>query len=132
MENKTPENKRIERIEEILSSQLERRNANMLENHAQTIVVFVILAVLSWVGYSILLQTDVSNKTNVTLEVLKNDVAYMKEAIDKASNTLVSKNEFSASNSQMQKDIADNRARLRLIEINYSSHLTYNELKVVD
>lgn len=120
MENKTPENKRVERIEEILSSQLERRNANMLENHAQTIVVFVILAVLSWVGYSILLQTDVSNKTNVTLEVLKNDVAYMKEALDKASNTLVSKNEFSVSNSQMQKDIADNRARLRLIEISYN------------
>lgn len=125
MENKIPEDIKLARIEEILASHIERRNDTMLENHAQTIVVFVILAVLSWVGYSILQQTIVSNKTNVSLEVLKNDVSYMKAALDKASSTHVHKNEFNVATNEMQKDIADNKARLRLIERN-TGH-TFND-----
>ncbi len=114
--DKSSEETKIERIEEILAGHLERRNDTMLENHAQTVIVFVILAVLSWVGYSILLQTETSNKTNISLEVLKNDVSYMKAALDKASSTHVNITEFRIANASVQKELADTKARVRLLE----------------
>ena len=116
--DKSPEEIKIDRIEEILASHIERRSETMLENHAQTVIVFVILGVLSWVGYSILQTGEKIAQTNVSIEVLKNDVSYMKTALDKAASNHVSKNEFNIQTGQMQNDLADTKARLRLLEQN--------------
>lgn len=107
---------KIDRIEEILANQLAGRSKTMLENHAQTVIVFVILGVLSWVGYSILQNSKMLNQTNVSMEVMKNDINYMKTSLDKASSNYVSKNEFRISAHQLQKDLAETKARLRLLE----------------
>ena len=108
----------MERVEEILATHVERRNTTMLENHAQTIIVFVILAVLSWVGYSILETGKSINDTNVSIEVLKVDVKYMKTALDKAASTHVNINEFRISTHALQKEVSDSKARIRLLEQN--------------
>ena len=107
---------RMERVEEILAAHVERRNTTMLENHAQTVIVFVILAVLSWVGYSILETGKSINDTNVSIEVLKNDVKYMKTALDKAASSHVHISEFRISTNALQKEVSDSKARIRLLE----------------
>ncbi len=115
--DKTTETK-IERIEDILATHLERRKDTMLENHAQTVIVFVILGVLSWVGYSILQTGEQIAKQNVSMEVMKNDISYMKTALDKASSTHVNQTEFQISTEQLRKEVSDTKARLRLLEQN--------------
>ncbi len=40
----------------------------------------------------------------------------MKSALDKASSTHVNKNEFQSAVGQMQREMADTKARLRLLE----------------
>ena len=115
--DKTTETK-IERIEDILATHLERRKDTMLENHAQTVNVFVILGVLSWVGYSILQTGEQIAKQNVSMEVMKNDISYMKTALDKASSTHVNQTEFQISTEQLRKEVSDTKARLRLLEQN--------------
>lgn len=112
---KTTEEK-VKRVEEILANQIERRNDTMLENHAQTVIVFVILGVLSWVGYSILQTGDKIAAQNVSMEVLKNDVGYLKSAFDKASSSHVNKTEFQIYTKQLQKEVSDTKARLRILE----------------
>lgn len=109
MTNQSATDKKLERVEEILANRLERRTTSMLENHFQTLIVFIILGVMSWVGYSI-------NQTNVSVEVLKNDVSYMKAALDKASSTHVNINEYIIAKEAMQKEVSDAKARIRLLE----------------
>jgi len=112
----------IDRIEEILASNLERRKVGMFENHAQTVVVFVMLGVLSWVGYSILEADKTTHKTNISLEVLKNDVSHIKSVVDKAASTYLPISEFTISVRQLQKDIAETKARVNILENNSSSN----------
>ena len=116
MENKEGTFDRMNRVEEILANQLERRAGTMLENHTQTVIVFVILAVLSWVGYSILESGKSVNDLSVSIEVLKTDVKYMKTALDKASSNHVNINEFRISTNALQKEVSDSKARIRLLE----------------
>jgi hypothetical protein len=106
----------IDRIEAILANNLERRRANMFENHAQTVVVFVMLGVLSWVGYSILQADDDRHKTNITLEVLKNDVSYIKAVVDKAASMYVPKTEFAISIEQITEDMKETKDRVSVLE----------------
>ena len=113
--DKTTEEK-LSRVEEILANQIERRNDTMLENHAQTVIVFVILGVLSWVGYSILQTGDKIAEQNVSMEILKNDVKYMKSALDKAASNHVSNTEFRVYSEQLRKELSDTKARVRLLE----------------
>lgn len=103
------EAERLCRIEALLNNHSKGRQKTMLETHAQTIVVFILLGVMSWVGYSVL-------ETNVSMEVLKNDVSHMKESLDKATSTHVNINEYRISKENMQKDLSDTKARLRLLE----------------
>lgn len=112
---KTVEDK-LERVEKILASQVERRNNTMLENHAQTVIVFVILGVLSWVGYSILQTADKIAEQNVSMQVMKNDVQYMKEAFDKASSSHVDETEFRLYTEQLRNELSDTKARVRILE----------------
>lgn len=114
--NKTNEELKLERIEEVLATHLERRKDTMLENHAQTVIVFVILGVLSWVGYSILQTGDKIAQTNISIEVLKNDVSYMKAALDKTASSYVQLNEYNISTGQLRNDISETKARVRLLE----------------
>lgn len=109
------EAERLARIEALLNSQKAGRKKTMLETHAQTIVVFVLLGVMSWVGYSVL-------ETNVSIEVLKNDVSHMKEALDKATSTHVNINEYLIAKENMQKDLSDTKARLRVLELQTGYH----------
>lgn len=106
----------IDRIEEILANNLERRKVSMLENHTQTVVVFVILCVLSWVGYSILESDKTAHKTSVSLEVLRNDVSHIKAVVDKAASTYVPKTEFAISINQLNKDISETKMRVGVLE----------------
>lgn len=102
---------RIAAVEQLLITTTERQNSSMLEKHAQTVIVFVILGVLSWVGYSML-------KANVSIEVLKNDMTYMKNSIDKVTNNYVTTIEFHNTAAAHKQNLIGLESRVRTLEEN--------------
>jgi len=106
----------IERLAQVLTEGLDRRKSSVMENHAQTIIVFVILAILSWVGYSILETGREFQATNVSIGVIKNDMAHMKTTLDKAATNYVTTTEYRITTNAMQADIAEVKARMGHLE----------------
>lgn len=54
-----------------MSNHPERRESNIIENHVQTIISFIVLCTLGWVGTTV-------QKNTALLSDLKTDVAIMK------------------------------------------------------
>jgi predicted negative regulator of RcsB-dependent stress response len=106
----------IEQLAQVLADGLDRRKTTVMENHAQTIIVFVILAVLSWVGYSILQTGKEFTNTNIAIGIIKNDMAHMKTTLDKAASNYVTITEYRITNNAMQTDIAEVKAQVKQLE----------------
>lgn len=115
-EQHNPQQDRLDVIEEFLNTQVERRSRGVMENHAQTIIVFVILGVLSWVGYSIMQTAKEINTTNTSIAVMKADMSYMKNALDQASQRYVTLIEYNLGTTEIHKDLAEIRGKLDQIE----------------
>ena len=109
---------RIDELEHRITEHLDkdRRKTGVMENHAQTIIVFVILAVLSWVGYSILETSKEFSVMSTSIAVMKTDMSHMKQTLDKAANNYVTKVEYSISTLKMGDDIDDLKKRVEKIE----------------
>lgn len=107
---------RLEYLENFVETQMERRKTSVMENHAQTLIVFVILGVLSWVGYSIIQTGKEVSTTNTSIAVMKSDMSHMKQVLDQAATRYVTNLEFSISSKETQKDIAEIKARVTHVE----------------
>ena len=105
-----------ERLEEMVADHIERRKTGVMENHAQTIIVFVILAILSWVGYSIIQTGKDFSVMNTSLAVMKSDMTHMKETLDRAANNYVTKVEYSVAKSKMEGEIENLKKRVTALE----------------
>jgi predicted negative regulator of RcsB-dependent stress response len=112
----TTDSERIEHLEHFVETQVERRKSGVMENHAQTIIVFVILGVLSWVGYSIMETSKEVTQTNTSIAVMKSDMQHMKNTLDQAASRYVTLVEYNISKNELNKDLAELKARVTHIE----------------
>lgn len=113
---------RLTELEQAITNRLERRKVGIMERHAQTIIVFVILAVLSWVGYSILETGRDINVTNTSIAVMQTDMAHMKETLDTAASQYISKVEYTITKNEITKDILEIKTRLLQLEKEFAGN----------
>lgn len=117
----------LEKIHTLLEKKIEKRSNTVMENHAQTIVVFLILCLLGWVGYSILELTSKSEATNLVLtqqlaetksdiKILSHDMQYLRSTMDKAASNHVTVAEFVATRDNCRKDLDSIDRRIKDLE----------------
>lgn len=87
-----------------------------METHAQTIIVFVILAILSWVGFSILQTGKEIAVTNTSIAVMKTDMAYLKNSLEQSNSKYVTTLEYTVAKNEIQKDILELKAQILQLE----------------
>lgn len=116
------EDDRLTDIEHAINTQLERRKTGIMERHAQTIIVFIILAVLSWVGYSILQTSREISLTNISIAVMQADLAHMKTTLDKAASNYVTNVEYTITKNETAKDILELKTRLLALEKEFAGN----------
>lgn len=107
-----------ERIEEAVQNHLNRRKTGVMETHAQTIIVFVILAILSWVGYSIIQTGKDFSVMNTSIAVMQSDMSHMKETLDRAANNYVTKVEYTVSITKLEDEVSNLKKRVNELEDN--------------
>jgi len=62
-----------------------RHEGNTLERHASTIGIAIIIAILMWVGNSILVQGENQGLMRGDLKVMSNEIAHLKDMVKQTS-----------------------------------------------